>query len=375
VRRFVRFAADLYLLVPIGAAIAIVWANAYASSYFQFAEMMSFAVNDVGMAFALAFLAQEVVEATLPGGTLHPWRRAILPIVAAAGGAVGAGAVYAAYIGSGDELNLLQGWPIACAVDVTFCYLIAAAIFRHRAARTFVLLLALASDAMGLLLVSYRYPAFDVHPAAAVMIVPPVWLAAVLQRAGVRQIWPYVLGCGTSSWFACYMSGAHPALALLPVVPFLPHAARDLSRLADPARGPHKSAAHFEYVFRYPVQVIAFLFGLVNGGVLLKGFGTGTWATLAAALVGRPVGILTAAGLAVAAGLQLPQRVGWRELVVIALVVSPSFTFGLFFATAVFPVGPLLIQTKIGAMSTVAGALLALGAARVLRVGRLANTS
>ena len=94
---------------------------------------------------------------------------------------------------------------------------------------------------------------------------------------------------------------------------------------------------------------------------------------LVAALVGRPLGILIAVGLAVAAGLQLPRRLGWRELVIVALVASSGFTFALFFATAVYPVGPALSQTKMGAMATVAGALLALAAARLLRVGRFAT--
>ena len=47
--------------------------------------------------------------------------------------------------------------------------------------------------------------------------------------------------------------------------------------------------------------------------------------------------------------------------------------FGLFFATAVFPDGPLLIETKMGAIATAAGALLALAAARLLWVGRFAH--
>ena len=164
----------------------------------------------------------------------------------------------------------------------------------------------------------------------------------------------------------------HPALALLPIVPFLPHARRDLTRLLDDVRGPHRSATHFEYAFKHPVQVVAFLFGLVNGGVLMRGYGDGTWAVLVGAVVGRPVGILIAVALAVAAGLQLPRRLGWRELVVVAFAASAGFTFALFFATAVYPVGPILIQTKIGAMATVGGALIALGAARLLNVGRFA---
>jgi Na+/H+ antiporter NhaA len=103
---------------------------------------------------------------------------------------------------------------------------------------------------------------------------------------------------------------------------------------------------------------------------LPRGVGTGTWAVLTASLVGRPVGILAAVGIAVAGGLRLPRQIGWRELIVIALAASPSLAFGLFFAAAVFPNGPLLIETRIGAILTAAVVVLALAAARLLRVGR-----
>jgi Na+/H+ antiporter NhaA len=74
-----------------------------------------------------------------------------------------------------------------------------------------------------------------------------------------------------------------------------------------------------------------------------------------------------------AAGLSLPHRIGWRDLVVIALATSSGFTFALFFATGALPPGPILGQIKIGALLSVAGAGLAIGMARVLRVGRFAR--
>ena len=373
--RLLRFVEEHFLVVPIGAAVAILWANAAAPSYFQTARVLAFAVNDIGMAFALAFLAQEIVEATLPGGTLHPWQRAALPVVAAIGGMLGAAAGYHAFVLSGDQNNLLPGWPIACAIDVAFCYFIAASIFRRGAAVTFLLLLAIVSDAVGLVIVSHRYPVLTVRPIAAALIVPAIWIAALLRRNNVGNVWAYILLSGTLSWFAFYLSGVHPALALLPIVPFFPHAARHLNPLADPASGRHRAAAHFEVVFRYPVQLIGFLFGLVNAGVSVMGFDDGTWAVVLGSLVGRPLGILIAAGLAVTAGLVVPRRLGWRDLVVMALAASPGFTFGLFFATAVFPVGSLLNQMKMGALLTAAGALVALGAARLLSVGRFAQES
>jgi NhaA family Na+:H+ antiporter len=96
------------------------------------------------------------------------------------------------------------------------------------------------------------------------------------------------------------------------------------------------------------------------------------WAVPVAAL-GRPVGIIAAAGIAIAAGLHLPKGVGWRELVVVACTASIGFVFALFFATAVMPLGPLLLKLKMGALITVAGGGLAFAAAGLLRVGRFAR--
>ena len=372
--RALRFVADHYLLAPIGAIVAIGWANTFGASYFRVADMLAFAVNDVGMAFVLGFIAQEVVEAALPGGTLHPWRRAALPVIGAVGGVLGAVATYDAYIFSGDSRNLLQGWPVVSAVDIAFCYFTGAAIFGRGARLTFLLLLAIASDAIGLVLIACRYPVPDARAAAALLIVPAIWSAAQLRRIRRQSMWAQLVVSGTLSWFALYWSGVHPALALLPIVPWLPHSARHLDTMGDPDRVRHVSPSHFEHVFRYPVQCLLFLFGLVNAGVLLKGFGDGTWGALTASLVGRPAGILLTVGMGVAAGFQLPRGVYQRDVVVIALATAPAFTFGVFFATAVLPVGPLLTELKIGAMATAAGALLVCGTARLLRVGRFERT-
>ena len=100
---------------------------------------------------------------------------------------------------------------------------------------------------------------------------------------------------------------------------------------------------------------------------------TGTWAVAIAALAGKPAGVLAAVAVAVALGLHLPHRVGWRELTVVAFATSIGFTFALFFATAAIPVGPILVEAKLGALLTVCGSLIATAAAFVLGVGRFAK--
>jgi len=151
----------------------------------------------------------------------------------------------------------------------------------------------------------------------------------------------------------------------------MPREPRRREIFADPADDDRQH--HVEHEWNQLVQVILFLFGLVNAGVILRDYDTGTWAMLTAALIGRPVGIIVAIGLATAAGLSLPHRIGWREVIVIALATSSGFTFALFFATGVVPPGGSLGQIKLGALSTAVGALLTVIAARALRVGRFAR--
>jgi len=78
--------------------IALVWANLAHASYARVAAALAFPVNDIGMAFFFALATKEVVEATAPGGALHTWRRAALPVIAAAGGMAVPSAIYVMYV-------------------------------------------------------------------------------------------------------------------------------------------------------------------------------------------------------------------------------------------------------------------------------------
>jgi NhaA family Na+:H+ antiporter len=268
------------------------------------------------------------------------------------------------------ETILVAGWPIVCAIDIAVAYYTLQTILPRTGALPFALLLGIATDAFGALVVAPRHPVLETHAGGAALLVAALGLATLLRFLRVRAFWPYLAVCGTLSWLAFFREGLHPAFALVPIVPFLRHEPRPLDLFADP---PDDDATHhFEHEWNVAVQCILFLFGLVNAGVIVKGYDSGTWAILLAALVGRPLGILAAVGVAVALGLHLPRRIGARELVVIALASSTGFTFALFFATGILSIGPVLAQLTIGALATAAGSLLAFGAARLLRVGRFA---
>lgn len=370
-RTFLSFVVEHSLLLPVGAVIALVWANTAAASYHVFAQRLEFAVNDVGMVFFFALATKEIVEATAPGGALHTWRRASLPAVAAVGGMLAPALIYAAFVSVGRFDGLMRGWAIPCATDIAFSYLIAKAIFHRHPVIPFLLLLAIADDALGLVILAVFYPIGALHLTLGLLLMTAaVGVAFALHRGRVRTFWPYVIAGGALSWAALFWGGLHPALALVPIIPFVPHAARDPGLFVEGSRRHHDPLTAFERWWKLPVQGILFLFGLVNAGVQLSSAGPGTWAVLLAIIVGKPVGIGIAVAVAVGFGLHLPHRLTWREVMVVGCAAGIGFTVALFFATAAFPAGHVLDQAKLGALLSVLAIVPAFAAAWLLRVGR-----
>ena len=66
----------------------------------------------------------------------------------------------------------------------------------------------------------------------------------------------------------------------------------------------------------------------------------------------------------------LPAGLRTADLLVVGVAASIGFTVSLFFATAAFPTGVALAETKMGALFSFFAAPLAIAAARILRVPR-----
>ncbi|MEL7026564.1 MAG: Na+/H+ antiporter NhaA, partial [Pseudomonadota bacterium] len=277
------FIENYSLLLIIGAIIAVIWANTDAHSYHYVVEYpilfnnwvgadagywlksygheysvtevatskvlsAHYLVNDVLMAFFFAIAAKEVWEAViLKNGSLRG-KKAATPLFATAGGMFGPIAVYlglAAFLGSDTYNAVANGWAIPTATDIAFSYLVGRLVFGagHPAVR-FLLLLAIADDAAGLIILAVFYPSGELQPqwlllslAAAIgVFILFNWLPRYLdggdqlrrKSTWVRKnlsFWPYLIA-GALCWFGFQESGLHPALGLLPVVPAIPHADR-----------------------------------------------------------------------------------------------------------------------------------------------------
>ena len=357
------------LLLVAGSVAAVVWANIDQATYDHVAHPLHFWVNDVGMVFFFALAAKEVFEATLPGGPLASPSQAVSPLAAAVGGMAVPAAIYAALAAALGPASLMRGWAIPCATDIAFSAMVARAVFpRGHPAIPFLLLLAIADDAFGLILLALFYPTGPLSVMRLAILMTVACATAYWLRArGIRSFWPYVIGPGSLSWAALYWGGFHPALALVPIVPFMPHAPRDLG-LFDPREARRADTLNrFEHWWATPVQIVLLLFGLANAGVPFAQIGPGTYYVLAGLLLGKPIGILLCSGAARLIGGRLPPGLHVRDVAIVGIAAAVGFTVSLFFATAAFPAGAALNETKMGALLSFVAAPLALLAARVLR--------
>ncbi len=340
------------LLLAIGTVSGLIWANIAHPSYQRFADTLHFAVNDVGMVFFFALAVKEIVESMLPGGPLESPREAAVPIIAAAGGMIGPAGLYVLQATILGRPELMPGWAIPCATDIAFSYLAARFVFpKNHPAIPFLLLLAIADDALGLIVLAVFYPAGPVSLARFIMLMTPAVAATVwLRRRGTTNFWPYLVIGGGLSWAAMFLGGLHPALAMVPILPFMPHEKRDLG-LFDPREHELPDTMNrFERAWRLPVQFILFFFGLVNAGVTLSSVGAGSWIVFLSLLFGKPIGIVGTTFLSVKLGLRTPGGLSYRHAIVMGVAAGIGFTVALFFATSAFRPGPILDQAKMGAL-------------------------
>jgi NhaA family Na+:H+ antiporter len=292
-----------------------------------------------------------------------------MPLLATAGGMIGPASIYvsgALLLGRSD---LIRGWAIPCATDIAFSYLVARFVFgaKHPAI-PFLLLLAIADDGLGLLILALFYPTGEIHLALfAGFMAAAVGVALILRRLGVTNFWAYLLISGSLSWVGFYRGGFHPALALVPVIFSMPHGRTDTGLFAD-ASIRANALDQFEHWWSNPVELILGLFGLANAGVMLSSVGAGTWLVLIGLLAGKPLGIVTFSLLGQALGLSLPEGMRWSDLVVLGFAAAVGFTVALFISTVAFTPGVTLDTVKMGSLLSFSAMLLAIIAAKLLRI-------
>mmetsp|Transcript_27793 Transcript_27793/g.45685 ORF Transcript_27793/g.45685 Transcript_27793/m.45685 type:complete len:650 (-) Transcript_27793:95-2044(-) len=339
-----------------------------------------FLINDCFMVFFFGLATKEITDALLPGGSLNSIQKALCPLFATLGGILGPVFVFlavlniqwaaGAYEGDGHtKATLTNGWVVATPTDIPLAALLANQIFgKGHPAVNFLLLLAVADDALGLLIIAVFFPDphHPVQPVWVLLIAGAALLAYFMRRVLKLHSWlPYVFVAGFVSWVGFIKTGIHPALALVPVVPFIPsqptvtrglmHQIKSFCRCnGDGTSGgkPHFDSAlnKFEHQIHPFVGYGMFFFGIANAGVNLTNIGHMTGAVVVGLVLGKPLGILLATLAATKLG-KLDHGLATKDLVMMSCLAGLALTVSLFMAGLAFSDHPQLQeQAKLGAL-------------------------
>jgi NhaA family Na+:H+ antiporter len=337
---------------------------------------LHFLVNEIFMVFFFGIAAKEITESMLPGGALNPPAKAMNPLLATLGGVVGPVACFflglmllsqtGVYGPEADVAALRRGWGVPTATDIALAWLVARTVFgKAHPAVNFLLLLAVADDAIGLVIIAVFYgdPVHPAQPEFLLLVLLGMAAAYALRRARVKHWLPYIAIGGPLAWSGLILAHLHPALALVVIVPFLPGPLRDMGmfmdedevdhmgeELAQDLHIEHSPLHQFEHQLKLVVDVGLFFFAFTQAGVKLADIGPMTWLILGSLVVGKTIGITLFGLLGKLLGFPLPDRMGVRELIMAAYVAALGLTVALFVASAAFQDPVLLGQGKMGAL-------------------------
>jgi Na+:H+ antiporter, NhaA family len=346
VREFLRLEAAGGVLLFAAAVLAMLCANSALAPLYggfletpveirvgalQIAKPLLLWINDGLMALFFFLVGLEIKREVLEGELSRPSQVA-LPAVAAAGGMLVPGLIYAAF-NRGDAVAM-QGWAIPTATDIAFAVGVLALLGNRvpGALKLFVLALAILDDLGAILIIALFYTERLGLSSLAVAGFAIAALA-LLNRRGVGAAPPYLL-IGIVMWVAVLKSGVHATLAGVVLAMFIPLRTGE----GEPPLRRLERELHPPVAFG-----ILPLFAFANAGVSLEGIAPGTLAGAVPAgialglLLGKLAGIFGASWLVVRLGLaRLPEGVGWTHMLGAALLCGVGFTMSLFIASLAF---------------------------------------
>ena len=351
-----------------------------------------FIINEIFMVFFFGIAAKEITESVLPGGALNPIPKAINPLMGTLGGILGPAGLYflltfVIYGGTDNFSEVANGWGIPTATDIALAWLVARLVFGNgHPAVNFLLLLAVADDAIGLGIIAVFYPdpEYPVQPAWLLLVLGGMATAYGMRRMNV-SLWPlYIVIAGGMSWVGLSKSSIEPALALVVIVPFLPGPrlspglfmeevqqgpVLDQAAPAGNAQTHHLSPLdQFEHQLKLFVDFGLFFFAFANAGVAFGSINSVTLIVLVSLVVGKTIGVSLFSWTALKFGFHLPTGMQMKHVIVSGLIAGLGLTVALFVAAKAFPGPPFEDPAKMGAVLSAGVAALAFAAGWALKV-------
>jgi NhaA family Na+:H+ antiporter len=377
-REFFRMEAAGGIVLLAAALVAILWANSpWQGSYTDLlSTRLSFGFGDDSISKSIAswvkdglmviffFLVGLEIKRELLLGELNTRRKAILPVAAAAGGAIVPAVIFFAMNQGTDGA---RGWGVPMATDIAFALGVLALISGPGALllRVFLAALAIVDDLLAVLVVAVFYS--DGINWGRMAISAGIFAGLIaMNRLGVNNMWAYVIG-GFALWVAFLDTGVHTTVAGVLLAATIP--ARDphgMSHQEEVSTG-HSLLHRFEHGLHPWVAFgIMPVFALANAGVRIEGsvsdiFGDRvTLGIILGLVIGKQIGITLATWAALRFNLaSLPTGLTLMHVYAVSWLAGIGFTMSIFIAGLAFDDPAQLTSAKIGilAASTIAGAI------------------
>lgn len=314
-------------------------------------------INDGLMAIFFFLIGLEIKREFLEG-ELASFSQIVLPGLGALGGMIVPAGIYAWLNWNNPET--LNGWAIPVATDIAFALALLSSFGKRvpTALKVFLLTLAIFDDLAAIIIIALFYSA-NLSYNALIFAAAIFGLAIMLNKLGVKQTSTYIL-LGIILWIAVLKSGIHATIAGVLIAFCIPM--RD--NTGTPILEKLKHELHSPVAY-----AILPIFAFANAGIqlmdisfeaLLSPITTGVTFGL---LLGKPIGIMAFAGLAIILGIaKLPKDVNWPQLLGVACACGIGFTMSLFIAGLAFEndTGHNIIGDRIGIMiGSIASAIFA----------------
>jgi Na+:H+ antiporter, NhaA family len=426
-QRFAQKEAASSILLIVATVIALIWSNSdigktyhsfwntrisFAFGQFHIDKTLLHWINDGLMSLFFFTVGLEIKSEILVGELAAP-KKALLPVIAALGGMIVPGLIYAAL---NYNSGLLHGWGIPVATDIAFA-LGAIAVFSRRlppGLKIFLAAFAIADDLGAVVIIAIFYTQTIVWSYLYVCFFLILCLA-VANFLWIRWTIVYAL-IGLAVWFFILGSGIHPTIAGVIVSLFVPARGKyDTDRFLKNVENTidrfeceeqscgfsillnedHLNAVHDLEMACHDVETplqrllhalhpwVAFLilpvFALSNTGLIFHDVNFSqmvrspvTLGVTLGLVIGKPIGIISSSYLAVKTGVaSLPKNVTWMHILGGGMLGGIGFTMSLLISGLSFSSLQILDYSRIAILTgSVLSAAIGMVFLGIISVGR-----
>lgn len=288
-------------------------------------------VNDVLMSIFFLLVGLEIKRELVEGELSSP-KKAVLPILAAFGGAIVPALIYLAF-NSGTET--VHGWGIPMATDIAFALAVISTLGNSipSSLKVFLAALAIADDLIAILVIAIFYSS-ELHLLYLLYAGLLTALLILFNRMKVTKLYFYILP-GLFIWYFILHSGIHATIAGVVLAFTIPTNATDKESPLE----------RLEHLLVKPVNLLIIpLFALVNTNIqyepgMFEGLTTPLGLGISLGLlIGKVTGVVFTCFLLYKFKLAfLPKDATWMHMVGVGLLGGIGFTMSIFVSNLSFP--------------------------------------